>query len=89
MQPIEVRLGEDGVPVFEDGPRCAGFSLGVLFGSTTDRRWLTVECDGAIVLRGVNAAGAPVELRYRATGFRPDDMPGVNEGGVLVCERVA
>lgn len=87
LEPIAVRLGPDGLPVIDGSPRRVGFSLGLLYDGTSGRRWLTVE-SGDVVVRGVDPSGVPVELRYRATEFRPEAAPGVDEGGVLVCERV-
>lgn len=90
MQAIEISRGPDGTPIIGEGPPVVGFSLGLLYEGTADPRWLTIE-DGLVTLRGVDAAGDPVELRYRADSLDAvtDDALAANEGGILVCRRVS
>jgi hypothetical protein len=87
MQAIEIKPGPDGRAIIGEGPPVVGFSFGLLYEGTAEPRWLTIE-DGLVTLRGVDDAGASVELRYKATAFQPELAPGADEGGVLVCQRV-
>lgn len=90
MQAIEISRGEDGTPIIAEGPPVVGFSLGLLYEGTADPRWLTIE-DGLVTLRGVDAAGQPVELRYQAIAFDAVEREALAaaEGGILVCRRVS
>lgn len=52
-------------------------------------RFITVR-DGAVVVAGVDADGAPAELRYRAVGLQLADPAylAAQEGGYLLLERL-
>ena len=52
-------------------------------------RFITVR-DGVVVVSGVDADGAPAELRYRAVGLQIADPQylAVQEGGYLLLERL-
>jgi len=44
---------------------------------------------GAVVIAGVDRAGDPLDLRFRAIGLQPaGDNPEASEGGFLVLERL-